>query len=544
MYNARNVKPKLLGKGSYGCVYEPNIPCDVETGKGVGKVMNIKNAHEEFEITNDIAEDLRDTVDKEDIDEYINPIVGECAVRLSDDQLRECDALKKEENQYQLIYKHAGIDMHKIIHNRSYSLNENLSILKMLQKMVCKMNTTFCKQRKSHMDIKPANILLVSSGKGRDSIAKGKLLPIDFGLVCDFENIYEINNVNLLNYEYPYFPFEFKLYVKTLEIVTEILYSKKQKSEKDPLSILDEELKSFFVREPGFSKFLNVDHKLIDRVILEASLNHRRYLKTFEAMIMNRVNGDVTNTINKFIETLRDKNKQLRVEKRTGIYDAFFIQMSRLGEDMFLPYAEKIDVYSIGVTMLNILNGQGRENLIFQLKNSLDPKLQEKAFKLKSVIERCVTCNMYERSTFKELIRNLKKFNKDILISHPIENTSSSTELNEENISMKKCVGMNEEELKRIALRNKIQLIGYSDKNEMCEELRSYLPKTYKKQMSEELMGWPFHNKKIKVISTPTPTHELLSVEESVKKNAKTSRMSKLKREFKRVLNLKSKRNK
>ena len=109
---------------------------------------------------------------------------------------------------------------------------------------------------------------------------------------------------------------------------------------------------------------------------------------------------------------------------------------------------------------------------------------------------------------------------------------------------MKKCVGMNEEELKRIALRNKIQLIGYSDKNEMCEELRSYLPKTYKKQMSEELMGWPFHNKKIKVISTPTPTHELLSVEESVKKNAKTSRMSKLKREFKRVLNLKSKRNK
>ena len=418
----KNVKPKLLGKGSYGCVYEPNIPCDVETGKGVGKVMNFKNANEEFQITEDIAEDLRGTVDENEIDEYMNPIVGECAVRLSDDQLRECNALKKEEKQYQLIYKHAGTDMHKIIHKRSYSLNENLAILKMLEKMVCKMNITFCKQRKSHMDIKPANILFVSSGKDRDNIAKGKLLPIDFGLVCDFEKIYEINNVNLLKYEYPYFPFEFKLYVKTLEIVNEI-YLKKQKSRKDPLSILHEELKSFFVREPGFSNFLNVDRKLIDRVVLEASLNHRRYLKTFEAMITNRINGDVTNTIDKFIETLRDNQKQLRVETRTGIYDAFFIQMSRLGEDVFLPYAEKIDVYSLGVTMLNILNGQGRENLIFQLKNSLDPKLEEKAFELKSVIERCVTCNMYERSTFKELIRNLKKINKDILMSHPIENS-------------------------------------------------------------------------------------------------------------------------
>ena len=104
---------------------------------------------------------------------------------------------------------------------------------------------------------------------------------------------------------------------------------------------------------------------------------------------------------------------------------------------------------------------------------------------------------------------------------------------------MKKCVGMNEEELNKIALRNKIQLIGYSDKNEMCEELKSYLPKTYKKEMSDELMGWPFHNKKIKVISTPFTIPELLSAEESSKKNANTSRFSKLKREFKRVFQLK-----
>jgi hypothetical protein len=96
----RNVKPKLLGKGSYGCVYEPNIPCDFETGKGVGKVMNFKNANEEFQITEDIAEDLRGTVDKNDIDEYINPIVGECAVRLSEEQLREYNALKNDEKQY------------------------------------------------------------------------------------------------------------------------------------------------------------------------------------------------------------------------------------------------------------------------------------------------------------------------------------------------------------------------------------------------------------------------------------------------------------
>lgn len=74
------------------------------------------------------------------------------------------------------------------------------------------------------------------------------------------------------------------------------------------------------------------------------------------------------------------------------------------------------------------------------------------------------------------------------------------------------------ETLERIASANKVKLIGYSDKDEICEELSSYLPKSYRKEMAGELMGWPFHNKKIKVITTPSPKpSELVSM-----KNVKT----------------------
>ena len=510
-------QPKLIGKGSYGCVYEPNIPCNnLVKNVGVGKVMKTDDAHDEYGKNKAILENLIKTMDDKPIDEFMNPIVGECPVRLSNDQLKECVPLKNvdEDDQYQLIYKHSGTDLQKMLGEGSFklmTLHDNVATMKMFEKLVRGLYTTFCKQKKSHMDIKPANILYIQHGDG-NKYAEGRFLPIDFGLVSDFKNIYTIENIPLLEYEYPYFPFEFKLYGKAVRVASDLLNNPMVGT--DLLDRLHSELHELFLNKQAFNTFLETVHdpKLNVRVILEASIDKRRYLKTFVSMASDRLKNDVKNMIDKFIKSLKIQRKKSKKKKDDYVF--FKHQIEDMGR-MLCP--EKIDVYSVGITLLNVLNSQGRGNMIFQLKHALDPKLILKADELKRLIEKCVTCNMYERHSFETLMKGLDEFNGDILLSHPIGKSVSVSPGRQRN-EMRKCKQMDMETLERIASANKVKLIGYSDKDEICEELSSYLPKSYRKEMAGELMGWPFHNKKIKVITTPSPKpNELVSM-----KNVKT----------------------
>ena len=522
-------KPKLIGKGSYGCVYEPNIPCkNLVKNVGVGKVMKTDDAHDEYGKNKAILEHLIKTVDDKPIDEFMNPIVGECPVRLSKDQLKECEPLKNldEVDQYQLIYKHSGTDLQKMLGEGSFklmTLHDNVAIMKMFEKLVRGLNTTFCNQKKSHMDIKPANILHIHFGDG-NKYAEGRFLPIDFGLVSDFKKIYTIENIPLLEYEYPYFPFEFKLYGKTVRVASDILNNPMVGT--DLLDRLHSELYALFLTEQMFNTFLETVHdpKLNVRVILEASMYKRRHLKTFVSMASDRMYNDVKNMIDKLIKSLKIQRKKSKKKKDDYVF--FKHQIEDMGR-MLCP--EKIDVYSVGITLLNVLNSQGRGNLIFQLKHALDPKLILKADELKRLLEKCVTCNMYERHSFETLMKGLDAFNGDILLSHPIGKSVSVSPGRQRN-EMRKCKQMDMETLERIASANKVKLIGYSDKDEICEELSSYLPKSYRKEMAGELMGWPFHNKKIKVITTPSPKPNVLVSMKNVKtpKNVKSAWFNKL----------------
>ena len=497
--------PKLLGQGTYGCVFEPNIPCDDGRVRkvGVGKVMKMQDAMEEAEITFEIMDILKKKVDKKYIHDYINPIIGECSVK-SNDVAKECQLVNdNENNKYQLIYHHVGIDLNKYFSSKQLTLYENVEMMKMLEVMIRRLNTTFCLNKKCHLDVKPENILYIPGKSVNKRKLKDKLLPIDFGLVTDFENVYTFDNIGLLAYDYPYYPFEFKLYTKAIQIMYSI-YDKKTSI--DPLETLHGRLIRELVDGTNFNHFLESDQKLVHRVILEKSIGMRGNMNSIENSISMRLKTDVLNTINKFMNTLKTQRKtDPEVKNKKGVYDKFLIQMKNLNKEFF-KHVHKIDVYSIGITMINILKKQGRENIIAQLKASLDDDLIKKAFMLKKIIDGCVTCNMYERYTFNKLIKAIKEFNTDIVISHPTETFQNADNLlMDKTVSkQRKCTGISIDDLMKIARKNGVKLIGYTDKDEICDELQSYLPKTYKKEMADELMGWPFQNKKIKVKSIPS----------------------------------------
>jgi hypothetical protein len=218
-----SVVPKLLGQGSYGCVYDPNLPCSdgMMRKVGVGKVMRIRDAMDEAEITNDIMDSLEKTIKKENIHHYINPIIGECPVELNDIG-KKCNLMNNNNanDNYQLIYKHVGIDLNNLFSSKKLTLHENVAIMKMFEVMMRRFNTTFCGNKRCHLDVKPENILYVSDNTDNKRKYKDRFLPIDFGLVRSFENVYQFDNIGLLAYDYPYYPFEFKLYTKSIEIIS------------------------------------------------------------------------------------------------------------------------------------------------------------------------------------------------------------------------------------------------------------------------------------------------------------------------------------
>lgn len=198
---------KLLGEGTYGCVFFPSLECASkkeqkrEFSGAVTKLFN-RERHmlEEKLETKKVAE-----MDKEG--KYTNRLLGSCETSV--DKLPRSDTVlcKKikphTKRYYQLLYQHKGIDLEHFIRTK-YELTDMFDYILNLMRGV----QMLVKNDYVHLDIKPPNILITDTKKA---------LLIDFGLGKEMKKLYNGDESGyLLEYSYPYYPPEFNLFFEMM----------------------------------------------------------------------------------------------------------------------------------------------------------------------------------------------------------------------------------------------------------------------------------------------------------------------------------------
>jgi serine/threonine protein kinase len=190
---------KMLGAGTYGCVFDKPFKCktDKRFKEGVGKVFNNKqSADEEFKESTSFEE-----FDSEQA--FTNPTLGKCSVTddevKTDKDYKKCMIIKNKSQDYeQIIYKHTGVDLQVYAPKNKFDSTIVKGFVNVLKGLV-----SLQKFQRVHRDIKPPNMLITD---------ESKMLLIDFGLMCNYNKIYNVKESNFtLIYDYYIYPPEFKL---------------------------------------------------------------------------------------------------------------------------------------------------------------------------------------------------------------------------------------------------------------------------------------------------------------------------------------------
>lgn len=180
---------RLIGKGSYGCIYKPALKCkgsDVRKD-GVTKIMKRSYAIEELDSQKKV-----DEIDK-DYEYHMNPPticeLGDYNEE-ADQNLEECELIPYEmsdeeikENFVLLQLKYGGLSLHDFMReNKDLYKNMKKGKIMILQmKNLFKGLVEFDKHNFTHLDIKSQNILYDSN--------KNRFNYIDFGLSVMRKNI-------------------------------------------------------------------------------------------------------------------------------------------------------------------------------------------------------------------------------------------------------------------------------------------------------------------------------------------------------------------
>ena len=203
---------KLLGQGTYGCVFHPSLRCtssdmnNEKLEKGVSKV---------FKKQKDMMEELTETKKIKQMDNrgrFTNRALGSCSITSSviDKQDIEGCRFSKDlqipnKKLHQIVYEHKGVDLHRFFRTTPYGIEETFhyiyNLLKGIQVLV--------ENKYIHLDLKPENILITDTNKA---------LLIDFGLGRPFKNLYDMKESDyILAYEYTWYAPEFKVFYNFVE---------------------------------------------------------------------------------------------------------------------------------------------------------------------------------------------------------------------------------------------------------------------------------------------------------------------------------------
>jgi len=190
---------KFVGEGTYGCVFNPPISCDVEkkykTRKYVGKVLfKDKDFKEEMEMS-----EVQRKLDPRGLFSLLP--VATCMTNpaefLSTDDITACYKHKGLNVNHQIIFPDGGISIKKLMKNPG---NVCIDDVYKMSIDLFKGIQTMMDSGVLHCDIKPDNIVY--------NARKEKMFLIDFGMTTTPMKLYDTNHI--INHPYAFYPYHFK----------------------------------------------------------------------------------------------------------------------------------------------------------------------------------------------------------------------------------------------------------------------------------------------------------------------------------------------
>lgn len=208
---------KFIGEGSYGCAFKKPIKCASDKTSDITNKSYYQNTIGKVFARNQYAEEeyahqqLVKTIDPND--EWTVSMKKKCTVNkfLKSDEKEDCGLISDSNTQQytQIIYQDGGKDLDQFA-DEAYRSKDAVKILKLraiFQALgpVLRGLRDMNQQGVIHMDLKPGNILFDGT----------QLRVIDFGLLTRAKELYTETNRNILEFVYPFYGPEFKLYSLT-----------------------------------------------------------------------------------------------------------------------------------------------------------------------------------------------------------------------------------------------------------------------------------------------------------------------------------------
>ena len=207
--NMRNSKKSsksggsFVSSGAYACTFSPPLACHDKHSQSVRKNTNTKSIGKVFLEREDGQQELEVYKLVQSLDPqstFTVPMLKHCTIGepSPENAMPLCDKSIKKHESIQLIYRHGGEDLWNIMESTKNSSRLYFELFQKLEPMLRglqKLNANGW----LHLDIKPDNIVY----------DQNKLYLIDFGLMTQMSKL--ASKKTLLDYDYPYYPPEFKL---------------------------------------------------------------------------------------------------------------------------------------------------------------------------------------------------------------------------------------------------------------------------------------------------------------------------------------------
>jgi serine/threonine protein kinase len=294
---------EYVAQGTYGCVFSPAEPCIGEDPSSIPS-NQISKVFKDLNEAKVEEKEAKAVLALDPKMEFTLPFYKRCTLNISKtkpDGWDKCKHSTKKGTEFsQLRYENGGVDFDHIFKQYpKITIEEILPAFLSLLKGLIILN----KANKVHQDIKPANMLY--------SHATKRVYLIDFGLSMPYSSLYQEKIKNIHAYDYPYYPPEYKLYHYMF------MHAQKNKTFNEFATMFSRNLRG----QPRLYQYLD-----------------KRHGAPSELKALYHIGEKI----------LDDSQKEFKTHRNISKFH------EQAGKE-FRQFASKIDVYSLGITILSII---------------------------------------------------------------------------------------------------------------------------------------------------------------------------------------------
>lgn len=375
---------EFLGDGAYGCVFYPTIPC--ANGRKPKKgVSKVFNNPDSF------REEYIETKQVKKMDPtgaFTNPVVSKCEVKRTDieeSDLEKCAWINdaKEDSKF-----HQLVYRDKGIDFKNYLRKKTYTLTEVIQHLAnyAKAVALLGRNKYTHLDIKGPNMLITDSNKA---------ILIDFGMSKKTQTVYDMDNDYLLDHPYYYYPPEFRFFMKQIVDGPKSLQRLKNKDDQKYIGLY--------------------------KMLTPAPLGIHLYDRMRE----------------KYNATIDVIQMQTEGFKTSGQLEKFYTK----------EFASKIDVFSLGVVILEAMRHVKRRVFVREIVPDSNKELREKCENIGFL---ATHINPYERADIDTVVRKLNDLlpaNQEVS-SHPLKSSSAYNKVASSKVASNKNTNKNDTDAK------------------------------------------------------------------------------------------------